>query len=392
MKLGIDIQVLFGGARTGLYSLIRQLSAELVLLSNDPVYLIADSSRRLGRLDPWVGRRIARAMVGAQVRIVHQPARFYRLWHRLSICNRVDVLLHNVYGRLPRTWRGANAYLVPDLTALAIDYGKSHRRACLDFYELAATHAHVILVFSEHTKWDFLSRFGGSAERVWVAPLAPGSEFRPGIERRAIEDALRPHALHDTPYVLMVATIEVRKNHATLLRAFDLLRKRDPALRHKLVLVGETWIGHEPVFDLIRELRLEDRVVYLGFFEQLPLLYAGADAFVYPSFYEGFGLPPLEAMASGVPVIVANTSSLPEVVGDAGVLFDPHDVHRLCDALERLLTDRAHHDDFAVRGLKRAAMFSWRRTAEIYLDAFESGFRRFQDGIGRRPWSRALTT
>src|SRR5262249_38017057 len=131
--------------------------------------------------------------------------------------------------------------------------------------------------------------------------------------------------LADGPYVLTVGTIETRKNHAVLLRAFRRLLERDPSIRHRLVLVGMEWIGHESVFDLIRQLGLETRVTYCGYSDQLPALYAGADAFVFPSLYEGFGLPPLEAMASGVPVLAANATSLPEVVGDAGVLFDPHD-------------------------------------------------------------------
>jgi glycosyltransferase involved in cell wall biosynthesis len=177
----------------------------------------------------------------------------------------------------------------------------------------------------------------------------------------------------------MVSTLEIRKNHAVLLRAFARLLKRDPDLRHRLVLVGGKWIGSEKVFELIRELRLEDRVTYVGFSEQLPALYAGADAFVFPSLYEGFGLPPLEAMACGVPVLAARATSLPEVVGDGGIMFPPHDDAWLCDALHEVLTDRDRHDALARHGLARAATFSWRRTAAIHMKAFQFGLSRRHD-------------
>lgn len=381
MRVGIDVRHVAGGNRSGLYTHLHCLVRELRPLLSDDLWLISNASgRNYSSTDRRrIAAEVAAAMDGARVSLVRQPPVFYRVWHRLSICNRVDVLLHNQGGDLPDATRGANAYVVPDVSPLAIDYGAGIAQKYRPYYERAVRYADVILVYSEHTKRELVERLGAPADRIRVAPLAAGSEFRPVQDRSRLDRVLAAHQLTDTPYVLMVATLELRKNHAALLRAFARLVKRDPSLRHKLVLVGGTWIGHETILDLIRESGLGDRVVYLGYAEDVEFLYAGADAFAYPSLYEGFGLPPLEAMASGVPVLAADTSSLPEVVGDAGILFQPHDDAALCEALHRVLTDSSHRADLIARGLARAEMFSWRRTAELYRDAFEFGLRRFQD-------------
>ena len=120
-------------------------------------------------------------------------------------------------------------------------------------------------------------------------------------------------------------------------------------------------------------LGLEREVIFAGYVDEdeLPAWYNAADLFVYPSLYEGFGLPPLEAMACGCPVITSNTSSLPEVVGDAGIMVDPHDVDALADAMERVLTDESLREDMRRRGLERAKRFSWQRSAREMWDIYE---------------------
>jgi glycosyltransferase involved in cell wall biosynthesis len=375
MRVGIDVQLVTGGNRSGLFHHLRHLVREMRPLVDDKLWLLAEAGPRHNRLGPADAAAVAKGFDGSKVRFVRQPPRFYRVWHRLSRFNRVEVLLHNLHGRLPRATRGANAYLVPDVIPLALDYGvPGYRDECRAYYEAAVRHGDVVLTFSEHAKHDLLERVGGDADRIRVAPLAAGPEFHPTQDR----SALAPLGLADVPYVLFVSTIERRKNHAVLLRAFARMIAKDPALPHKLVFAGGKWAGHEEVFDLIPTLGLTERVVCLGYADPLPAIYAGAAAFVFPSRYEGFGLPVLEAMASGVPTLAADATSLPEVVGDAGVLFPPDDDVKLADELHRVLTDDARRDDLTARGLKRAAGFSWRRTAELYLEAFADGYRRFR--------------
>jgi len=376
MRVAIDIQVVAEGNRSGLFSCLRSTIQELRLLTDDQVWMFAELTANFSQRD---AATVSAAMGGIPLRLVRRPQRFYRVWRRASLWNRADIVLHNLHATLPPATHAANAFLVPDVIPLAVDYGVPNLAASYrPFYDTAVRHGDVILMFTEHAKLDFLERVGGSPELIRVVPLAASPEFHPVPDKESLQMALAPLGLDGAPYVLMVATVEVRKNHAVLLRAFERMLMRDPALPHRLVLVGGKWIGHEAVFELIRELRLTDRVTYLGFCESLASVYAGADAFVFPSLYEGFGLPVLEAMASGVPVLAADATSLPEVVGDAGVLFDPHDVEQLSIVLQRLLSDRMYHDDLAQRGLERAAGYSWRRTAEQYVHAFEFGIRRFK--------------
>jgi glycosyltransferase involved in cell wall biosynthesis len=154
--------------------------------------------------------------------------------------------------------------------------------------------------------------------------------------------------------------------------------KRTTDLPHKLVLVGGRWNGAEIIHARVRELGLSDQVVFPGFVpnEAIPALYAAADAFAFPSLFEGFGIPVLEAMASGTPVCAANTSSVPEVVGDAGLLFDPLDVPAMTDCLRRLLQDQTLRRRLITSGIERAKRFTWEAAAGATLDELEAALNR----------------
>jgi len=163
--------------------------------------------------------------------------------------------------------------------------------------------------------------------------------------------------------ILFVGTIEPRKNLVTLLRSYALLREWTPA--PPLVIAGARGWRHREVFAAVRELALEEHVLLPGYVprEELPLWYNAADLFIYPSLYEGFGLPALEAMACGTPVITSNVSSLPEVVGEAGLTVGPNDVEGMAEALQRVLTDAPLRMELRSKGLQRAASFTWSRAA-----------------------------
>lgn len=187
--------------------------------------------------------------------------------------------------------------------------------------------------------------------------------------QRWLGDRLPP----DAPYLLYTARLEhPGKNHVRLLEAFAQLR-RERGLPHRLVLAGSRWNGADAIDAKAAALELGGAVVFPGFVPDalLPALYRAADAFVFPSLFEGFGIPVLEAMASGTPVCAAERASIPEVLGDAGVLFDPEAPRAIAAALARLLDDTALRERCVARGLERCRRFTWDRAAEATLAALE---------------------
>lgn len=227
-----------------------------------------------------------------------------------------------------------------------------------------------IIAVSESTQRDLESFARVPPERIRVIHNgADLSRFTPDQPAGAVA-AMRRQLGIDGPYLLYTARLEhPGKNHVRLLEAFAQLRRRHAHLPHRLVLAGGRWSGAEAIDAKVAELGLGHAVVFPGFVpdELLPPLYAAAEVFVFPSLFEGFGIPVLEAMASGTPVCAADTSSIPEVVGDAGLLFDPTDAAAIANALARLLDehggDRGLRQRLIERGRHRAADFTWDRAA-----------------------------
>jgi glycosyltransferase involved in cell wall biosynthesis len=231
-----------------------------------------------------------------------------------------------------------------------------------------------VISVSESTRRDLESFARVAPERIRVIPNgADLARFKPSP--RATARAVIPPGLGiPDPYVLYIARLEhPGKNHVRLLEAFAAL-KRDTDLPHKLVLVGGRWNGAEVIEARVRDLGLIDQVVFPGFVpnEAIPALYAAADALVFPSLFEGFGIPVLEAMASGIPVCASETSSIPEVVGEAGLLFDPLSVSAIAASLKRVLTDDALRTRMVAAGIERASRFTWDATAGALLEELEA--------------------
>ena len=229
-----------------------------------------------------------------------------------------------------------------------------------------------IIAISQATKDDVVKHLGIDAERVTVVPLAVDPSFRP-LPRAETEAALAPLGLTAGSYLLFLGTVEPRKNLGRLL---DAVMTLSPDVG-PLVIAGADGWGNDDLGPRLRELGRRGRVRRLGYVPaslRVPLL-SGARTFVFPSLYEGFGLPPLEAMACGTPVVTSDVSALPEVVGDAAVLIDPLDVEGLAAAIRRLWDDEAVRDDLRARGLSRARRFTWDVTARLTLETYAAAMR-----------------
>jgi len=227
-----------------------------------------------------------------------------------------------------------------------------------------------VLTVSEATKRDLVEIAGLRPERVTVTPLAADPAiFHPG-DRDAAAARVASRFGVSGPYIVYIARLEhPGKNHVRLIRAFDRLKTRT-GLPHKLVLAGSDRERAAEVHAEAAAARHAADIAFTGFVpsDAVGDLYRAADLFAFPSLFEGFGLPLLEAMACGTPVVAADVASLPEVAGDAARLVDPYDEHALAAALEAVLTDPALRADLVARGLARSATFSWRRTARQTLD------------------------
>ncbi len=232
------------------------------------------------------------------------------------------------------------------------------------------------LAISEATKADLCEYQGVDPARVFVAHLAADPElFYPETDAECRAAVRRRYGIPEAPYVLSLNTLEPRKNMDHAIRAFASLVRQERIPDLYFVLVGAKGWHYEKIFAAIAEAgEVRERIILTGYVEDADLaaLYSGALAFVYPSLYEGFGLPPLEAMQCGVPVITSNTSSLPEVVGDAGILLDPHDRDGLCQSLLALYGNPTLQEELCATSLARARLFNWERCVQEILAGYRT--------------------
>lgn len=222
-----------------------------------------------------------------------------------------------------------------------------------------------VLTVSESSKRDIVNFAKVPEERVLVTPLGVDhAKYYPGDHEAEAEFVEQKYGLSQ-PFLLYVSRLEhPGKNHVRLIEAFDLM-KQDVNSPHQLVFVGSDWTRSEEIRAAAAKSRFAKDIVFLGFtpHEDLPSLYRAAESFIFPSLFEGFGLPILEAMACGTPVACANVSSLPEVAGDAALMFDPKSVEEISESLVRLVLDWSLRDELIAKGLKQASRFRWEQTA-----------------------------
>ncbi|OGO04543.1 MAG: hypothetical protein A2Y60_06935 [Chloroflexi bacterium RBG_13_54_9] len=301
------------------------------------------------------------------------------LWQRLKLPLPIDFLtgsldlFHSPDFVLPPLRRGKALVTIHDLTFLIHPECADPRLVSYLTRRVprAIERASVVLADSECTKKDLVRLLGAPEGKIEVVYGGVSAAFAPVTDEGVLRRAQEEYGL-DRPFILSVGRLEPRKNLGRLIEAYWLLRQ-EADIRHRLLLVGDKGWLYDGLFAQVGKLKLENNVIFLGFVpdDDLPALLSLADVFAYPSLYEGFGLPPLEAMACGTPVVASNTSCLPEVLGEAALFIDPTDVRPLAETLHRVLTDEELRQDMSKRGLARATQFSWSTSAQKLLAVYE---------------------
>jgi glycosyltransferase involved in cell wall biosynthesis len=350
----------------GIGRLTRELIAALARLEDDAAYRLFVMGAGRKPLPPLPGERFTWRPTPIT------PKWWARAWGRARLPLPVELvagrfdLYHATDFLLPPTLPGARTLLtVHDLSYARVPESASPRlRAYLNsVVPRSARRAGHILADSQATKDDLVALYGLPPDNITVILSGVDSHFQRVTDEAAWSAVRARYQLGPRPYIFAVGTVQPRKNYIRLMQALG--RLRAGGLDVMLVIAGgKGWLD-DPIYRALDDLKLREHVHLIGFADDadLPTLYSTARVTAFPSLYEGFGLPILESMACGTPVVTANLSSMPEAAGEAALLIDPLDVEALAGALGRLLTDDALHADLVARGLAQARRFTWERAA-----------------------------
>ncbi len=373
MRVAIDYTAALYQA-AGIGRFVRNLVAALAEVDPNTEYLLvyADpphgASPILPKAPNFVGRRIPlpeRALAA--------------LWHRLAIPAPVDLItgpvdiFHSPDFVLPPVRRGAKVLTVHDLAFLLRPECADARLR--DYLEKtvprSVARADFILADSINTQDDLICLLGVPPAKVEVVPGGVEATFTP-VRDPELLDPIRQRISGGAPFILSVGMIEPRKNLVRLIEAFERFKERHHA-PHKLVLAGKRGWLSDGIYGRAASSPISSEILFPGFVAEadLPALYSAADLFAYPSLYEGFGLPPLEAMACGTPVIASQSASLPEVVGGAALMVDPENTDEIAEALGKVLDDIDLQARMASQGLEQAKQFTWRASAEKMVAVYK---------------------
>ena len=368
MRITIDARML---ENSGIGRYIKNLLQRLLEIDTSNTFTAIVNSNGLL---PAGGERL-------NVRVLSSPVQIYSLREQILLPFKTNSprpdLIHYPSFNMPLLNASPVVVTIHDLVYYLFEDACPGRLAHIyarAMFRIVSRLATRIIAISNHTKEDIVKHLGVSPEKIDVTPMGVDEIYRPVTDTRLIEQVRDRYNIKD-PFVLYVGTHHPRKNLVRLVRAFSSMAGgRDL----KLVITGRVEKRRSELYRTVEDLGLGDRVVFTGFVpeEDLPALYSAAELFVFPSLYEGFGMPPLEAMACGTPVVASNATSLPEVVGDAAVTVDPLNVEALSGAMEKVLKSRNLREELIEKGFKRARLFKWEDTARKTLDVYRKALAR----------------
>ena len=371
MKIAANIQPMLHSGKSGIGYYEQELLKALFEADENDNFLLQYFDPRRMQGDP--AARFGRENISAEPCKWFSATLYQLLWtvlpipYRLFFKSRPDVtMFFNYY--LPPFARGKRVLVVYD--TVIKDYPETmsfKTRTMLNLtLKRSIKRADRIITISEFSKNRIIKHFGVAPENIVIIPCAADEKkFFPMNDRDAVRQQVCPKYGIDGEYYLYLGNLEPRKNIAGLIEAYGKAVKKRSDIPLLVIAGGKGW-QYDEIFSRVKELGLSDRIIFTGYVDDddVPLLMNGAEAFCFPSLYEGFGMPPLEAMSCGVPVIVSNNSSLPEVVGECGISVDPYDTDDIAAALIKM-TDREFSDVQRIKGIERAKAFSWKKSAEL---------------------------
>ncbi|MCD6442035.1 glycosyltransferase family 4 protein [bacterium] len=368
MKIAVDCHTLEVKNWAGKAQFLRSLLQESIKLDKSNKYILYFRNQVLRRPLP----------LNWQIKNIKLPTPLWQIYVSGNLLlNKIDVLFCPSAYLLPAiNFLIPSVIMVHDLTTFLSKIKVMHKRGirlkerlCL---RLAISHSRKIVVPSQNTKQDLMQYFKVFSKKIVVIPEAARDIFCAVSNQKKVNIILDKYNLPEK-FILFVGTLEPRKNIVRLIEAYYLVINDRLSIindRPKLVIVGKKGWHYQGIFNKVKELNIEEMVTFLGYVpeDDLPFLYQSAFCFIYPSLYEGFGLPPLEAMACGCPVITSNISSLPEVVGEAAILVNPYKVDEIAFALKRILSDKSLRQELKQKGLIQSQKFSWGKTSQKILN------------------------
>lgn len=371
IKVALDAQSLFESNKTGIGWTIKKLIDHLTAIPEFQYQLNYFGRYRVKGNESIIQEYLQKGCTVKHCSWMELPV-YRRIWNLLPVPYRwmfgADSSITQFFNYvIPPGVCGKKVLYIYDMAYKAYPDTISKRtRADLSRnLERSCKRADIICTISEFSKKEIIKYLGVTAEKIRVIPCGVDHNLFHSQQEQHIISSVKEKYKIKGPYFLYLGTLEPRKNVLRIVKAYSQLLKKEKKCP-QLVLAGKKGWLYDDIFALVMEEKMEDRVVFTGYVEtdEVPVLMAGAYAFLFPSLYEGFGLPVLEAMACGTPVITSSVSSLPEVAGDAAILVNPENENEIAMGMERVLEEEGLRDEMIIAGLKQCQRFTWQHSAE----------------------------
>ena len=380
MKIAFDAQTLFEEKKTGIGWTIEKIIDNLEVTEENKFQLNYFSIRKNCDKKRQLERYINK---GFDIKVCKWfPISLYkRIWDFFPISysvlmrDRADINQFFNYA-VPPGVRGKKVVYIYDMVykAYPSTMEASNRLYMEKHIEKSIYRADAIITISEFSKNEIIKYLNIPSEKIFVVPCGVDSiVYHPDINYKAVESVKEKYGIR-SDYYLYLGTLEPRKNIPFIIEAYHILKNREKNNIPRLVIAGKKGWEYGNIFETVKKYQLENDVIFTGYVDEQdkPALLKGAICFLFPSLYEGFGIPLLEAMACGTPAVVSNNASLPEVVGDAGIILKDNSIHKMADIMARLSQDAAWRGELAKKGVLRAQEFSWINSSRKLLEVYRN--------------------